>query len=150
MDGLKLSLSDWVLCVMIEGGFWEELEDVDEPSLPLSSFVLPDVEVEVQLAQYWAINLRYSLHPSAFDSFSPPLGGSGSCDNNKYMQGTNVLENLLYDFSLIYQTSINLRVPEDCHFEVLMVVATTADSNTGHTAHIALNNHSNFPMKLVK
>lgn len=39
---------------------------------------------------------------------------------------------------------------EDCHFEVLMVVATTADSNTGHTAHIALNNHSNFPMKLVK
>ena len=84
MDWLKLSLSDWVLCVMIEGGFWEELEDVDEPALPLSSFVLPDVEAEVQLVQYWAINLRYSLHPSAFDSFSPPLGGSGSCDNNKY------------------------------------------------------------------
>ena len=113
--------------------------------------MLSGVEVEVQLAQYWAINLRYSLHPSAFDSFSPPLGGSGSCDNNKNMQGNEYFRKLInHNFSVIYQTSINLRVPEDCHFEVLMVVATTADSNTGHTAHIALNNHSNFPMKLVK
>ena len=86
LDGLELSLSDWVACVTKEDWFWEELEDVDEPLFSLSSFVLSEVEVEVQLAQYSAINLRYSLHPSAFDSFSPPVGDSGSCDN-KNMQG---------------------------------------------------------------
>ena len=69
----------------------------------------------------------------------------------KNVQGNEYFRKLINqnNFSVIYQTSINLRVPEDCHFEVLMVVATTVDSNIGHTAHIALNNRSNFPMRLV-
>ena len=36
------------------------------------------LELELQLAQYCAINWRYAFQPSVLGSFSPPLGGWGS------------------------------------------------------------------------